>query len=129
MGARSDIQDSLKEAYDNELSDFVTQFSISKKDYSGDYDLAEGKRAVIESNHYSRGIFSVVDSKKVNGESIKSTDEILVVIASELDCDILIDDEIITDSGAVYIVIDPAPVLGGDSIPVIYESQVRKNGR
>lgn len=129
MGAKSDIQESLKEAFDNELSDFVTQFSIKKKDYSGNYDVESGVRVKNESNHYSRGVFSVVDSKKVDGESIKSTDEIVVVIASELDCEILIDDEIITDSGVVYIVIDPAPVLGGDSIPVIYESQVRKNGR
>jgi len=126
MGIREDIQTSMKEAFDTDLKDVVCSFEIIKKTI-GEYSVNTGVNETTETEHESRGVFEAMPTKKVNGTSILFTDEQLIINANELDTNLEVDDKIILESGTVYNVVAPNPVMGGDSIPIIYEAQVRKN--
>ena len=78
MGILSDVQGSLSEAFDNDLSDVVVSFSIIKSSPSGAYNTTTGTRTVNTTQVNSRGVFNAVPSHKLKDSNVKSTDELLI---------------------------------------------------
>jgi hypothetical protein len=128
MGLRDEAQEELREAFDVDLADVITNFKLVKSPTVGEYDPDTGTRPTTPQEFKSRGLFSAMPTRKVNGTSILSTDEELIIIADEIEQPPKVDDKIVTNGGLKYLVVAPNPVMGGDSIPIIYEAQVRKNG-
>lgn len=128
MGLRDEAQEELREAFNDDLADVVTVFVLVGETISGEYNVNTGLTPTTQNNFPSRGIFSAMPTRKVNGTSILSTDEELIVIADEIGKALAVDDILTTNGGLKYKVIAPNPVMGGDSTPIIYEAHVRKNG-
>lgn len=128
MGLRDEVQEDLREAFNDDLADVVTKFILIGEEIVGEYDIDTGTTPTTPNNFPSRGIFSAMPTRKVNGTSILSTDEELIVIADEIGKAFAVDDILTTDGGLSYKIIAPNPVMGGDSTPIIYEAHVRKNG-
>jgi hypothetical protein len=127
MGLISDVQVDLKDAFDNELADVVVPIALIKKDAIGEYDVTSGKMQSYCVSYPSRGIFSAYPSNKVDGTNIRYTDEMLLIIANEIEVALEIDDIIVLEDDTRYLVVKPNSILGGGSVPITYEAQVRKN--
>ena len=127
MGLRDEIQISLKEAFDTDLADIIVGFVLEKSTI-GEYDVSLGTNAKTTTTHNSRGLFEAMPTLKANGTSVLFTDEQLVLIANELNTNLEVDNKITLTDGTVYLVIAPNPVMGANTVPIIYEAQVRKNG-
>lgn len=134
MGLRDEIQSELIEAFNDELEDVITEFNLYKMAIStnpSDYNVTTGKTAIVDTSpNVSRGIFSAYPADKIDGVDIRTTDEKLIIIASEIDVSIEIGDKIVTLLNSIdYRVVNPNAVMGGNSIPIIYNAQVRKNAK
>ena len=84
MGLRSEAQADLASAFDTDLSDVVTSFTLIKS-VNGEYDPIEGSYTETKTNYSSRGIFEDFGIEEINNNSeIKSGDVKLIVIANEI---------------------------------------------
>jgi hypothetical protein len=127
MGLREDIQTSVAQAFDTDLLDVIVTFDLVKTEKSGAYDSTTDSYPMIDTPYPSRGVFSSFPSDKVDGVNVKSQDEKIVILGNEITVAPAIDDEILTTSGISYLVVNSKPVMGGDSVVIIYNVQVRKN--
>jgi hypothetical protein len=126
MGLRSDIQTSLTEAMANDLLDVVASFTLVKFT-DGAYNPVTGVTSTTETEYEGKGIFGSYGADEINGESVKSEDEKIIVNGNDLAVAPEINDVVRLASGTEYFIVKPAPIMGGDTTAIIYEMQVRKN--
>ena len=126
MGLLTDIQEALTEAFNDDLSDVVSGFVLVKKKI-GSYDVSLGKRAEVESRYDGRGVFSSFGANEIDGTNIKSEDEKLIVNGADLSINPNVDDVIVIASSKEYIVINSTPIMGGETTPIVYIIQIRKD--
>jgi len=126
MGILSDIQEALAEAFDDDLSDVVVSFTLTKKS-DGTYDPVSDTKTSSETSYESRGVFVSFGSAEIDGTNIKSEDEKLIVNGSDLSVNANIDDVVKTSNGQSYIVVNSTPVMGGGSAAIVYIIQIRKS--
>lgn len=127
MGIRDDIQSELTEAFNDDLADVVSSFDLVVGVKAGPYDVDSDSYPEVEELTPSRGMFEPFGSQEVDGTNIKFGDEKIIIIGSEIAVSPEIDQIIRLASGTEYSVIRNKPVLGGDSVAITYEVQVRLN--
>ena len=132
MGLLADIQDGLNEAFNDELSDIVIPFSFAVITDEGTYNATTDSYSQTEVLKTSRGIFSVVENRNVDGINILQKDEMVIVNGVDLPStpfvEPLIDMEIVLSNNVRYKIVDPGKITGGNSEVIIYNMQVRTNG-
>ena len=127
MGLREDIQLAVLEAFDGDLSDVVTVFDLVKIT-QGAYNPVLGERVETETKTFTKGVFASFGTNEIDETNIKSTDEKIIVNGKNLSIDPDPDDRVQLANGSEFIVITVRKIMGGDTEPVIYILQVRKNG-
>lgn len=129
MGALTDIQDALKEAFDDEdsLGDFVASFNLIPVIVSDVRDVNTGSRTSEGSAIETRGVVSSFESSETDGTNIRGSDKKIVIIANEISQAPKINDFIEFSSGARAKIVNPNAVMSGEIDPVIYTLQVREN--
>ena len=76
----------------------------------------------------SRAAFVSFDSHEIDGKNIKSTDEKLIANGPDVLIVPEIDMMVRLGSGKEYTIKGVTPILGGDSTPIVWIIQARKNG-
>lgn len=94
MGLISEAQADLKEAFDDDLSDVVKQFTLNHSE-NGDYDPTTGTYTKTSMNYRSRGVFEDFGTAEINANAeIKNGDVKLIVLTNEIGIEPAIDDAI-----------------------------------
>jgi len=113
MGLRLDIQSSVSEAFNGDLSDAVKSFSLEQSDRAaGDYDTTTGLFTPgITTSYPSRGVFATYDLEERFNTPIEVTDVKLIILVNELDTDPRLKDIVIEGSNRYRVInksYDPA---------------------
>lgn len=126
MGLRDDVQAALTEAMNSEddLADVVSLFILTRET-PGVYDPATDTDTGTETEWESRGIFQAEEN--INADGVKTVFESIIVNAVDLDTIPLQDDRIAVSYGDVYVVDSVVPVMGGDSLAVVFQINIRRN--
>lgn len=126
MGLRDDIQSALTEAFDGDLADVISQFTLITVT-QGVYSPSTGQYEITETRHLSRGVFETIREGAISPDSkIKTGDITLTINAIDIDVDPKADDVIELTTGVEYIVIAANKVMAGNTEPIIYELTLRK---
>lgn len=122
MGLRSDIQAELAVALDGDLADVVTSFTVAKKGVRGPYNSETDSYDTPVTDYACRGIFGSFGSDELGETDIKITDEKVVVNGADVPVSLKfeVDDILTLDDGKKYILIMARPVMGGDTIEIIW---------
>lgn len=128
MGLRSEVQEALTEAFDGDLLDVVTNFTLEHTTALGTYDLADDEYTPTTVPHETRGIFVSYGVDEIDEVNIRSEDE--KVFVNEVDLPNVIpmpDDMIYLENSVEYRVIKATRVPGGSAPVIGHILQVRKN--
>lgn len=121
MGLTAELQTDLKEAFDNDLSDAVKSFTLVHYDRDASlYDPAIGSVVRSSVSYNSRGIFDKYIQQERFNTTIQATDVKLIVIASEIDVEPKIADEVIQGGKT-----RPIKNVSKDPVNAIYELQLK----
>lgn len=128
MGLREEIQAELTEAFDGDLSDVVVPFVLRKIVRDQDsYNVATDSFTDVTTNTNSRGVFVSYGVEEIDGVNILSEDERLIINGPDISVAVEIDDKVILASGAEMLVKNVRKIVGGETTPIVWILQVRKN--
>lgn len=126
MGLREDIQNSISAAFDDELQDIVTEFTLQKKVSEGTYDPVEDTYQPEMENYLSRGVSMPVTSGLVMSGTALYTDETLLALADDIGAAPEEGDTIVMGD-STYRVLNSSAVAAGNTLAIIYNMIIRKN--
>lgn len=119
MALIGETQTDLAEAFGDELSDIVEDFTLIKR-IKGAYDADAGKHSYISEFYNGRGVFEAYQTKELTDE-IKIGDLKIICLVNELDETPDIDD-LIDRNDKELTIVNVTPVFG-----ITYEIQIREN--
>lgn len=108
MGLYSDITNDIKQAFDDDLKDAVSEFTGIRQTLSDDDWLENGNATNKPYEYVGRGVFSAYRSSEIDGNTIIATDVKLIVLQAE--CDEIQIDDVINGYQVIHIAQDPARV-------------------
>lgn len=100
MGLRDDLQADLAEAFDDELSDAVTAFTVTRTTASDidtgtdDWMNPPGEPTASTLTYTGRGVFTDYSTYELNSDIINVTDVKLIVLQNEITAEPIADDKI-----------------------------------
>lgn len=107
MSLKNEINEEIRQAFDTDLADAVTDFTLVRESVTDD-DWADNTQSVTQTMS-GRGIFMGFGSREIDGETIRRDDVKLIVLQSETPS-IKLNDKI-DGMDVVHIAKDPADTV------------------
>ena len=108
MGLNSEITVDITNAFDNDLSDAVTEFAAIRRVHSAN-DWAINDNTGKDEEYKGRGVFGSYNAYEIGGQTVAVHDVKLTCLQSEVDEAPMIDD-VINDMRVLNVSKDPANV-------------------
>lgn len=126
MGLRDDIQQDVAVAFDEDLADVISTFTLRKKTGQGEYDPEEDTHSPIYADYPSRGVAMPASSGQVLAGIALYSDETLMILANEIGA-VPEEGDLLLMGDSEYRVLNNSAVAAGNSIPIVYNLIIRRN--